>query len=295
MDVLESLREMGYRITRQSNGYVSCRPLYRDSDNDTALAVNLSTGRCRDFVLARSFDFKTLVKMTKGTNDKNAEKWIKSLGVEFRESKSKIDTYHTENPLPKSMIHDLERDFSYWNNRGISDKVLENFDSGICRFGEMQDRYVFRIYSSRNRIIGLDGRDLTGKKKSKWKKIGKQKDWYFPRFNESELERKTVILVESIGDMLSLMECGIYNCVPCFTIHMNTTILLNLIRLNPKRIIISFNNDENGRGQSSMIKTKKRLDNFFSDVVIKIPSMNDYNEILTQKGANQIKREFQDV
>ena len=208
MDILESLKEMGYRISHTANGWARTRPLYRDSDNDTALSVNLSSGRCRDFVLARSFDFKTLVKMTKGIDSKNAESWIKQLNVEFREGNSKREIRHKENPLPKSMIYDLEEDHSYWNKRGVSTNVLNNLDSGVCKYGEMKSRYVFRIYSSRNRVIGLDGRDLINKensKRAKWKKIGKQKDWYFPRFNESELENQTIILVESIGDMLSLM------------------------------------------------------------------------------------------
>lgn len=298
MDILESLREMGYKISHVSNGWARTRPLYRDSDSDDALSINLSSGHCRDFVLARSFSFKTLVKMTKRIDSEDAEDWIKQLKVEFREDDPKREMNHRENPLPKSMIYNLEGDHSYWNNRGISSSVLKNFDSGVCREGEMKDRYVFRIYSSRHRIIGLDGRDLINRensKRAKWKKIGKQKDWYFPRFNEAELENKDIILVESIGDMLSLMECGIYNCIPCFTIHMNTTILLNLVRLNPKRIIISFNNDKNGRGQEAMLKTKNRLDNLFSNVLIKIPSMNDYNEILTKIGSGQIKKELSNV
>jgi len=167
MDILESLKEMGYRISHTANGWARTRPLYRDSDNDTALSVNLSSGRCRDFVLARSFDFKTLVKMTKGIDSKNAESWIKQLNVEFREGNSKREIRHKENPLPKSMIYDLEEDHSYWNKRGVSTNVLNNLDSGVCKYGEMKSRYVFRIYSSRNRVIGLDGRDLINKENSK--------------------------------------------------------------------------------------------------------------------------------
>jgi hypothetical protein len=58
--------------------------------------------------------------------------------------------------------------------------------------------------------------------------------------------------------------------------------------LNPKKIIISLNNDENNRGQDGMIKMKKKLDNFFSNVTIKCPPENDYNEILTKKGKKSI-------
>ena len=293
MDVRECLESLGYRITSSSNGWARMRPLYRDSDNDGALSVNLATGSCRDFVLAKSFSFKYLISLTKGLQIKDAEEWVKNLNVSFSKSKE-IQIRNKENPLPKSMIHELKRDYSYWNNRGISDHVLDKFDCGVCNFGELWGRFVFRIYSSRNRIVGLDGRDLLNdksekyKKRHKWKKIGKKNDWYFPRFNDSEVEEGTIILVESIGDMLSLMECGIYNCIPCFSLDMSNMVFYNLIKLNPKKIIISLNNDENNRGQDGMIKMKKKLDDFFSNVIIKCPPENDYNEILTKKGKKSI-------
>jgi len=104
------------------------------------------------------------------------------------------------------------------------------------------------------------------------------------------MEEGTIILVESIGDMLSLMECGIYNCVPCFSLDMSSMVFYNLIRLNPKQIIVSLNNDENNRGQDGMVKIKKRLDNFFSNVIIKCPEKNDYNEMLVESGKKSIQK-----
>lgn len=298
MDVLASLEEMGYRITTRSNGWVRMKPLYRDSSSDDVLSVNLKTGRARDFSLSKSFDFKTLVSLTKGIKDSEAEQWIRDLKITFKDTTPEI--IHYENPLPKSLIHDLEKDYSYWNGRGISDKVLDLFDCGVCRYGELKDRFVFRIYSSRNRIIGMDGRDLINNSKkhpqrAKWKKIGKQSEWFYPRFNEDEIRNKSVILVESFGDLLSLMESGFYNCIPCFTKHMSKTVITNLIRLNPKKIIVSFNNDENQQGQNGMIKTKERLDKFFSNVIIHVPSMNDYNEMLTKVGKINIQKELENV
>ena len=79
----------------------------------------------------------------------------------------------------------------------------------------MYQRIVFPIYNENNQIHGFAGRDVSPSSKAdrpKWKHVGKKTKWIYPYFintkifNDSVKERGSVILVESIGDMLALFE-----------------------------------------------------------------------------------------
>ena len=73
----------------------------------------------------------------------------------------------------------------------------------------MQNRYVFPIFDNKNNIIGLSGRKLEAKSnRPKWIHYGKKSKWIYPSFvNKNYIkDKEEVILVESIGDMLSLWE-----------------------------------------------------------------------------------------
>ena len=55
-------------------------------------------------------------------------------------------------------------------------------------------------------------------------------------------------MVESIGDMLALWEAGIKNCIVTFGLAITSKIKQVLMVIDPKKIYISFNNDENQAG-----------------------------------------------
>ena len=60
------------------------------------------------------------------------------------------------------------------------------------------------------------------------------------------------------------------------------------MRLNCKKVIISFNNDENLRGNEAAEKTRNQLLNFFDDNQVKIalPSRNDFGEMSEKEILN---------
>lgn len=84
--------------------------------------------------------------------------------------------------------------------------------------------------------------------------------WIYPSFvNEDYVkDQEEVILVESIGDMLSLWEAGIKNSVVLFGVNLSDSILFYLIGLRVKKIVIALNNDgENKAGNSGAEKYQK--------------------------------------
>ena len=141
----------------------------------------------------------------------------------------------------------LKKDHSYWINRGVSQETLNLFLGGVADNGKMKNRYVFPIFNAKNNIIGFSGRDITNLSKIKWKHIGEKTEFVYPLFVNSEIiqQQKEIILVESIGDMLSLWQAGVKNTLVTFGTSLSLAILNYSLKLDPKKIYISLNNDSN--------------------------------------------------
>ena len=192
--------------------------------------------------------------------------------------------------LNSKFLNNLIKNNKYWNDRGISDETLAEFNGGVCESGKMLDRYVFPVYGERNKLIGVSGRDINDDgwtKRPKWKHIGDKSSWVYPaQINESVLrEVRLIILVESVGDMLALWECGIKNTIVTFGLDVSAAILNKLLRLDPKDVIVSFNNDSesNHAGNLAAAKAKKKLLRYFDEDQVKIalPIENDFGEMST--------------
>lgn len=285
------LEEMGYSLVDNGREY-RARPLYRDSDNDNVLRIWKDSGKWVDFKENKSGSLEDLIKITLNLNSiHEAKEWIskRSDYDEHRESRkpkaivTQIQTYS------KSSLLRLRNDHSYWLQRSISESTLRPFQGGVATTGKMYNRYIFPIFNSRDDIVGFAGRDVSSNpdaKRPKWKLIGDKKEWAFPfKINFQDLKRqKEVIIVESIGDMLALRENGITNTVVTFGLTLSNKILLSLISLNPKRIIIAFNNDSlnSSAGNVAAESVEKKLFNYFdpSQVLIRLPeSSKDFGEM----------------
>ena len=107
-------------------------------------------------------------------------------------------------------------------------------------------------------------------------------EWAYPFiFNHHIIrESRQLILVESIGDMLSLWESGVRNAGVTFGTDINRGLLKAIIRLDPSEIIIATNNDKNFAGQRASRKIYKKLSEFFdaSQLKIRLPFKNDFGE-----------------
>lgn len=286
LNVYQILTDLGYKLKDCGKEY-RARPLYRESDNDTVLKIYKDTGHWFDFKENISGDFSSLVGMTLKLEDpEKAKEWLKSKNFIFH----KPDEINK--PLLKStktfdsnLLLKLEENHDYWMKRGIKKEELIQFKGGLASSGKMKNRYVFPIFDVKMNIIGFSGRDVTNLSKIKWKHLGEKNEFLYPLFlNEDSIkEKKEIILIESIGDMLSLWQTGIKNVLVTFGTNLSLTVLNYALKLDIKNIYISLNNDstKNNAGNIASDKIYSRLTRYFDKNQIKIalPPKKDFGEM----------------
>ena len=283
-DILTVLNNIGYTNVQDFGTHYRCRPIYRESDNPTSLSVKKTTGEWHDFGISVGGQFQDLIFKTlnlpTGTDIKTVipDYSVPTVihTVELTETK-KFD---------KSYLTKLVKDNSYWNNRGIDNTVLEPLLGGITvTAGRMKDRYVFPIFDKDN-LIGFTGRTLNNSG-IKWKHLGKKTEWLFPHISLPEIQkRKSVILVESPGDAISLWEIGIKNVLAIFGTKVSPKIVCFLLKIDVNTITILLNNDydNNFIGNKAGEEATKQLSRHFDlnqirNIVPPKP-FNDLNEML---------------
>lgn len=286
LNIYQILTDLGYKL-RDCGKEFRTKPLYRESDNDSVLRIYKDTGKWVDFKNNISGDINSLVKLTLKLEDHNqAEEWLKNKNFAFKKPTE------IQKPLIKSskkfdteILSRLEDDQKYWIQRGVDIDTLKLFKGGVAKMGKMKNRYVFPIFNNKNNIIGFSGRDITNLSKIKWKHIGEKTEFLYPLFLNSEViqTQKEVILVESIGDTLSLYQAGIKNVLVTFGTSLSLGILNYLLKIDPKKIYISLNNDsnKNNAGNIGAEKTYSRLKRYFDDKQLKIalPTKKDFGEM----------------
>ena len=284
MRLLELLKDAGCN-PRNYGSYLTCSASYRGGDDPGSVAIYLQTNVVKDFVTGHSFSLEEFLKLTLRLKDlKQVEKILEDKARYYTGFSNDI-----EDPFNKGTKYysnddlvDLKEDYSYWNRRGVSDETLKVFGGGLCLTGKMYQRYVFPIFDARKKILGFSGRDVTGKSKIKWKHLGRRNEWGYPFIFSHQYvkETKQLILVESIGDMLSLWESGIKNTGITFGTEAGGGLLKAMVRLDPDSIIIATNNDENRAGQKAAAKIRSTLVEFFDPAQIMIyhPYKNDFGD-----------------
>ncbi len=284
MRLLELLKDAGCN-PRNYGSYLTCSASYRGGDDPGSVAIYLQTNVVKDFVTGHSFSLEEFLKLTLRLKDiKQVEKILEDkaryytgFSNDLEDPFNKGTKYYSNDDLV-----DLKEDYSYWNRRGVSDETLKVFGGGLCLTGKMYQRYVFPIFDARKKILGFSGRDVTGKSKIKWKHLGRKNEWGYPFIFSHQYvkETKKLILVESIGDMLSLWESGIRNTGITFGTEAGGGLLKAIIRLDPDSIVIATNNDENRAGQKAAAKIRSTLVGFFDPAQITIyhPYKNDFGD-----------------
>jgi len=290
VNVYQILTDLGYKLKDCGKEY-RARPLYRDSDNDTVLKIYKDTGHWFDFKENISGDFSSLVGMTLKLEDPTkAKEWLKDKNFAFK------NPTEVKKPLIKSskkfdieILSRLEDDQDYWIKREVDIQTLKTFKGGVAKMGKMKNRYVFPIFNSKDNIIGFSGRDITNLSKIKWKHIGEKTEFVYPLFVNSEIiqQQKEIILVESIGDMLSLWQAGIKNALVTFGTSLSLAILNYSLKVDLKKIYISLNNDsnKNNAGNIAAEKTQARLSRYFdqSQLKIALPPKKDFGEMTKEE------------
>lgn len=286
VDVREVLLRMGYTIYSETASRYITRPLYRDSDNNSALAVDKRTGVWCDFVERIGGPLSLLVEKTLGWNGQSDKVSA------FLKDKSFAVTIQNNYELgevkkfDKMLLLKLKKDHSYWASRGIKEETVKTFEGGTTNNGRMKLRYVFPIFDYRDELIGFSGRSLLNYTNvPKWKHIGAKNNWCYPlKWNRETIETmREVILLESIGDMLALWQNGIRNTLVTFGVSISPTIIQYLLKIDTKKIIIAFNNDEenNSVGNEAAGESRLRLMQYFDagQVTVALPPAKDFGEM----------------
>ena len=292
-NIREILSNLGYSLKEYSKEYRT-RPLYRDSDNENVLVIYKDSGKWIDYKENITGNLQDLVRITLNlSNNSDAKEWINkkvphsnTFSVYKKPEIKQVKCYSA------NILDNLIKDHAFWFRRGISEDTINLFQGGILKEGRMKGRYIFPIFDNTKKLIGVAGRDVLDRNEKitpKWKLIGDKSNWIYPtHINLKNIEdSKEVYLIESIGDMLSLWEAGIRNTIVTFGLNLNLSILNTLLILNPKKIYLSFNNDENKNkaGNLAAEKTKERLLKHFDkeQIRIKLPIKKDFGEMTHQE------------
>jgi hypothetical protein len=295
--IKQILEELGYSLSDKGS-YWQCAALYRSGDNSTALQIYKDTGAWKDYVTNSPFmPFKQLLILTLNTNDpKELSKYLSKEETFFltENAKSRDDKLYMEEVYPESLLKKLLPHYKFYNDRGISNDILIKLKGGLATKGQMYQRFVFPIYNQYGQIHGFSGRDMSNKEgRPKWKHMGKKKGWVYPAYTKlkggegnlfDDIDKDHVVIVESIGDCLNLMENGIFNVLVAFGLDISSKLLCSLVQFNFKKVVISFNNDSDkseNRGMDASIKNYLKLLSYYdpSNVKICLPTKNDFGEM----------------
>ncbi len=290
MNIEDALIELGYKLNNHGH-YYTTNGEYRGGSNPTALTIYPDKNLVIDWVTGKKFSLFQLVQVTlKLSSLDQAREWLDEKEVVVNIEKPE-PTLNEPKTFPTEWVENLKPDHSYWMNRGISEEVLKEFKGGICDRPRMKNRYVFGIFNKKNQLIGLQGRSLIGKMPV-YKILGEKRLFHYPlHLNLKDIkQKKEIILLESVGDLLSCFTAGIRHCLVLFGVSLSNEQLSTLIGLDLKKIIIATNRDH-GPGIIAAEKLQRRLMKFFDkrQIEIKLPNLKDLNIELMNGGIDSIK------
>ena len=296
VDVKEVLESLGYKLDDRGK-YWQTNAMFRDGDNRTAIQIYKDTGVWKDHVQDTKFmKFEVLVKKTLGTNNKDIlKKYLKDGDFNSLENKRQVsEKIEMEEIFDKEILDRLLPHYKFYNDRGISTPILKFFKAGFATYGQMNKRFVFPIFNIHKQIHGFAGRDMiTAENRPKWKHIGRKSNWVYPAYLEDQNGEsiadhirmaRSVILVESIGDLLALHQEGYRNVLVTFGLDVSPSLVCFLSTLELDEIILSFNNDsgkDDNRGLNAAIKNHLKLLGHFDPHLLKIclPTKNDFGDM----------------
>ena len=284
-DFQQILESMWYRLI-DCGDHWRTQALYRSGDTQTAVKIYKNTGVWMDFVINKgSKPFEALVRETLKGADGNLTKLLSKVkNADPPITYKKKDTIEMEKIYPPDALDKLFPNYSFYKKRLISEETQKKFQVGLAGVGKMYRRMVFPIYNEHNQIIGFSGRKVTNDDRPKWLHRVDKNKWIYPSFLNDYIlkESREVILVESIGDMLSLWDAGIKNSLVTFGTSISDSLIYYLISIRPDKILIALNNDgENKAGNRGALKILKNLKYYFQekDCIIALPFKNDFNEM----------------
>ena len=290
-DQLKSvLEELGYSLVDRGQ-YWHSQAAFRQGDNQTALQIWKNSGVWRDFVQnTPPLPFAKLLEVHFGGDKKSIEKYLKTDYNPSAGAPTQADRLTMDRIYEESLLDELFPHYKFYNDKGIGSNILKSLKGGYATKGKMLRRFVFPIYNEHFQIHGFSGRDMSDKENvPKWKHLGRKSKWVYPYYiseacRDAITQHESVILVESIGDLLNLHQHDHYNVLVSFGLDISPKLLCQLIGLDIKKVIIAFNNDDDkasNRGARAAVKNYlKLLTHFdFEQLSICLPVKNDFGEM----------------
>lgn len=297
-DILSFLSENGYDYKQNSN-YIQIAAKWREGQNKTSVCIYPDSQLVIDFVTGEKMGYRGLISRVLNLKNGDLDNYLanKKYSLYDPEASKPRPKIKMPKTFEKSLLNNILPLYGYATNRGISIDICKRFCCGEVGHvkGKLHDRFVGPVFNSKRDIMGFWGRDITGKSPKKYMIIGAKNFFVYPAFINANTikEKRSVYLVESPFDALTLFECGIENVLCLFGVEMSLSVLNFLLRINPDKIIISINNDLiNGgsAGNNAACKLEKRLNKYFDrhQIIVKLPSLcKDWNETLIKHGKDQ--------
>ena len=293
------LSSHGYPV-HESSEYINTAAMWRGGQDSKSVAIYFRDNFCIDFVDGSKFDIKTLISLVTNQKDETElQKYLKNNNIVLSPPSPKIKQVKI---FSDDILKELLPIHDYWIKRGIREKILTEVGGGVYNNkGILKNKYVFPIFNSKKQVVGLAGRDISGNNgEYKWILRGQKANWCYNAFINSKdiRDKKSVFLLESIGDYLTFLECGIRNCMVMFGTELNLAILNYLLKIGVDKIYISTNDDskKNMAGNNAADKAYKKLSRYFESRQLKIvlpEKENDWNDLLTKNGKHEIIEQLQ--
>ena len=292
MNVKEILEQIGFKL-KEDGDYLRGTSIHRGGDNPTSLRINKHTGNYVDFPVNDSGSFDDLLKKAVGEVEASKIKTLHKTEFTFKDPiKDKLTLQKT---FSLEDLGTTVRNYNFYKKRGISEETQKMFDLSVCMSGKMCRRVVLPIYEPSGEVLGFAGRSIFPDNEMKWKLLGSKKDWRYPLFLSEEFikSEESVILVESIGDCLALWDAGVKNVLCLFGIKLLKGVKQEIIRLSPKKVYISTNNepDNQSRGNNAAQTIYKDLTMYFDEnkLEIKLPPQKDFGDCSKDEIKNWYK------
>ncbi len=271
------------------------RPFSKNIIGFTRGALTARSSSTKPFDFRKTVDFLCL---TYGIN-------LKTLKVTEAASKDKRDFLaltrqyglDVKKGIDRAKVRDkLTVPSPYFLGRGYTPKILDKYDVGTCLTPgkQMYRRAVVPIYDEDYRwVVGSSGRAIDDDYQFKWRHsagFNSASHLYNYWFAKDVIKKtKSVILVESPGNVWRLEEAGIHNAVATFGTDLSIEQQFLLEKLGVMNIMVVFDNDKNGAGQEGSKRIISDCSRYFNVESYALSEANDIGELSINQVETTVK------
>lgn len=261
------VNELGLTLTKQTNRYTGCCPVH---GGDSTKAFTIYVDDARWFCWSRHCEenlgsnFINLICHLKNWSYSQTTKWLLSLEYD--------PNFVIEEYKPKEYEHTATRDeirselqipAGFYLKKGFTHKILNEYDVGYCANPRhaMFGRVVFPVYDQVNKFVGYTGRTIypISNTNPKWQHYQIKTSNYLYNLNKaySHIEKsQSIILVESCGNVLRLVQNGILNVVGTFGAHLSRQQEIKIECSPAKKVYLMFDQDKAGQEATNKVIKK---------------------------------------